>query len=151
MIKSLWHEVWFSSICTIGSANKLVGDWLCMLCAISHSVGWHAVGSLKGKRGKCISFLLLKHRLKNNNNKKRVLEKKISHNYSSINPLWISYTVYNLSLKKAAADSINLRFIKSCSYKYTSLCVLNIFWKVMCKLNFFKFGHISNIHKVLLV
>lgn len=123
----------------------------CMLCAISHSVGWHAVGSLKGKRGKCISFLLLKHRLKNNNNKKRVLEKKISHNYSSINPLWISYTVYNLSLKKAAADSINLTFIKSCSYKYTSLCVLNIFWKVMCKLNFFKFGHISNIHKVLSV
>ena len=51
MIKRLLHEVWFSSICTVDSANMLVGGWLCMLRAICHSVGWHAVGSLKSKGG----------------------------------------------------------------------------------------------------
>lgn len=61
--------------------------------------------------------------------KKMSFREKISHNYSFVNPSWIPYTVYTLPLKKAAADSIKHRFIKSCSNKYTSLCVHEILWK----------------------
>lgn len=79
MIKSLWHEVWFSSICTVGSANKLVGDWLCMLCAICHSVGWHAVGSLKGKGGEMHIFSTFEAQaLKKQQQKKSFREKNIT-------------------------------------------------------------------------